>query len=89
MPAGHDGGSRQNTGKSLAMGAFNAWLSVLEWCGKSRWYGRYRENWGQAATDWMWPTAAGVSGSLNGGFDFLAAQTAASMAEEQQASVPI
>jgi hypothetical protein len=39
------------------MGAFNAWLSVLEWCGKSRWYGRYRENWGQAATDWMWPTA--------------------------------
>jgi len=35
------------------------------------------------------PTAAGVSGFLNGGFDLSAAQAAASMAEGQQASVPI
>ena len=35
------------------------------------------------------PAAAGVSGSLNGRFDFSPAQAAASMAEGQQASAPI
>ena len=35
------------------------------------------------------PTAAGVSEFLNGGFDFSPAHAAASMAEGQQASVPI
>ena len=46
-----------------------------------------RPLWGTNYYDRSWPTAAGVSGSLNGGLS--AAQAAASMAEGQQASTPI